>query len=81
MAREGLYVLRYSLAAVNTEMNHTSVMMRLGGVRLRRGDDVESCISADDFTAAAAAAAAAAEVNGGGVFRPERFIQTQSSNS
>ena len=37
-------------------MDHTSVIMRLGGVTLDRGDD-ESCISADDFTAAS-------EVNG-----------------
>jgi len=60
-------------------MSDTSVMMRLGGVTLRWGDDVESFISADDFIAAAAAVA---EVNGGGVFRPEtkKFIQTSDCN-
>jgi len=41
--------------------------MRLGGVTLHRGD-VESCISADDFTAAAAAGAL-----GGGEVGPEQI--------
>jgi len=40
--------------------------MRLGGVTLHRGD-VESCISADDFTAAAAGAV------GGGEVGPEQI--------